>query len=106
MEIFQNVSISFNAGSYKKVSERKDCEAANLLITTKDECKKASGLLGLSFQVTYDLPADAPSKCGYDTQGMAYFNQANKNPGPTSMAGASFGGICKTKRKNYSYKNI
>ena len=105
LETSRNVSISFNAGNYEKLSEKNDCAEANLLIKTQEECKKAAGLLGLTFPDTYSIgqPGRFPSKCGYDTTGMAYFNQANTNPGPTNLVWASNGGICKTKGKNRLY---
>ena len=100
----KKVSITFCVGKYDSASAKKDC-TAETLIKTEAECEKAARHLGYGFQWGFSIPTNEnqntyPSKCGWDVAGIARFNKASGNSGPTSLVAATRGGICAKKGIN------
>ena len=98
----QKVSNTFCVGNYDSASDKKDCSAESLM-KSKDKCEKAARHLGYEFSNVYSIPSPKiyPSKCGWDG-GIAYFNQASTQIGPTSTVVGTKGGICTSAEKGIS----
>ena len=94
--------MAFYVGQYQTAFAQTDCPS-DLLISTKDDCEKAARYVGYEFLKDRSIPTpgDLPSKCIWDTSGVAYFNQAYAKTGPNSaIKSTMIGGICKVKGRN------